>query len=134
MAIGKSIVDVLKSITGKNVETIADGLEEALSGGGSGGGGVLIVTATWDDEAGTSTLNKTWQEIHDADFAVIYSESTDVETGEITLLKSPAISVGYDQSNGYIVSALVGGVTINPFYTDSSSGYPVYTENSGGGD
>lgn len=45
MAIGKSIVDVLKSITGKNVETIADGLEEALSGGSGGGGDIFYVKA-----------------------------------------------------------------------------------------
>ena len=128
MAIGKSIVDVLKSITGKNVETIADGLEEALSGGGSGGGGVLIVTATSDGETNTSTLNKTWQEIYDADFAVIHSEFTDVETGEITLQKSPAVSVEYDQNEGYSVGVLVGGVSINSYHTESSSGYPVYTD------
>ena len=91
MAIGKSIVDVLKSITGKNVETIADGLEEALSGGGSGGGGVLVVTATYDAEAGTYTLNKTWQEIHDADLAVISTEYTNAEDEETGIDKSFAI-------------------------------------------
>ena len=128
MAIGKSIVDVLKSITGKNVETIVDGLEEALSGGGSGGGGILIVNNTIDAQTEVGTLDKTWQEINDADFAVIYSEITVVETDEITLLKSPAFSVGYDQNDGYFVSVLVDGTTINTFYTDSSSGYPVYTK------
>ena len=41
-------------------------LIKALSGGGSGGG-VLVVTDT------DGTLDKTWQEIHDADFAVVIS-------------------------------------------------------------
>lgn len=36
-------------------------------GGGSSGGGVLIVTDTH------GTLDKTWQEIHDAPFAVVIS-------------------------------------------------------------
>ena len=38
------------------------------SGGGSGGG-VLVVTDT------DGTLDKTWQEIHDASFAILVNES-----------------------------------------------------------
>ena len=35
-------------------------------------GGVLVVT---EDETGTGTLNKTWQEIHDAGYSVLAVES-----------------------------------------------------------
>ena len=47
------------------------------SGGGDGSGGssgILIMNANTDPETGTLTLDKTWQEIHDADFAVAKNE------------------------------------------------------------
>lgn len=40
-------------------------LNEIAKGGGGSGGGVLVVTDT------NGTLDKTWQEIYDADFAVV---------------------------------------------------------------
>jgi len=40
-------------------------------GGGSGGGNTLVATATYDDATFTYTLDKTWQELHDAAFSVV---------------------------------------------------------------
>lgn len=41
-------------------------------GGGGAGGGVLVVGSTLDADVGSITLDKTWEEIHDAPFAVIH--------------------------------------------------------------
>lgn len=43
-----------------------NGWVEPGSGGGGGGSGVLVVTATYDEQTEYTTLDKTWQEIHDA--------------------------------------------------------------------
>ena len=51
------------SDTGKVLTVCSSGPEWATASGG--GGGVLVVTDT------SGTLDKTWQEIHDADFAVV---------------------------------------------------------------
>lgn len=40
-------------------------------GGGSSGGGVLVANMTLNDAGTIGTLDKTWQEIHDADFPVV---------------------------------------------------------------
>lgn len=122
MAIGKSIVDVLRSITGKKVDTIADGLEEALSGG-SGGGGAFIVTASWDEQTGNGTLNKTWQEIHDAALtSVVIWVIAEEGYLDIAYLKGIA-----DVENTYTLAfcALGDSVIMNEFVAESASDYPV---------
>lgn len=50
-------------VTSAKLNKMEKGIEDANAGGG--GGGVLVVTDT------DGTLNKTWQEIHDAGFAVL---------------------------------------------------------------
>ena len=47
-----------------NIEKYLAAIYEALSSGGGSGGGVLVVHETVS--GGTHTLDKTWQEIHDA--------------------------------------------------------------------
>ena len=58
-------------VTAAKLNNIENGIEEASSGGGSGGG-VLVVGVTIDGN--TATLDKTWQQIADADFAVLKGE------------------------------------------------------------
>lgn len=85
------------------------------------GGGVLVVT----DTAGT--LDKTWQEIHDAEAAII---SLSNNAGS----KSWYIVTGVKIVNDFIVSACrpgVNGKTGEPendfrrYFTGSADGYPI---------
>lgn len=99
------------SETGKTIALI-----EALKGNsGGGGGGVLVVNVTWDGDTGT--LDKTWQQINDAAFAVMnVSESQGMKSfAQVTSADEIAHSVMvYDAGNGdyYVFSA------------DSATGYP----------
>ena len=90
-------------------------------GGGSSGGGVLVVhetvTATSED-ATIHTLDKTWQEIHDADFAVLKTDD-----GMIYY----AFIVGADDG-GYYVGFMYDHPAEDGYFCDSASGYPSYTQ------
>lgn len=96
-------------------ETIA--LVKALggSGGGSSGGGVLVVTDT------DGTLDKTWQEIHDA-----------MAAGQIPV-------VGYVDGNDAGISIIGWGALIDDAYSlwgygaDISQDDPLYSATSASG-
>lgn len=75
--------------------------------------GVLVCTA----DAETGSLNHTWQEIHDAGFAVL-RDSYDVITVSM---------IAYDAEMGYGV--VFGN---NTYLTETADGYPVF--DNGGGD
>ena len=80
-------------------------------GGGGGGGGVLVVTDTND------TLDKTWQEIHDAFIA----GSVRIQQGTNILNVK---TVGYSSREGtYGLACDVYG-SYKSYTTDSASGYP----------
>lgn len=86
-------------------------------GGGAGGGGVLVV----HDVEGT--LDKTWQEIHDADFAVIYFSPA---TGFTAM-----VIIGGIAESGYSIYGVAynGTTPVERLYSASSaSGYPVLDE------
>ena len=77
-------------------------------GGGGSGGGVLVVTDT------DGTLDKTWQEIHDAMLVGVVI----VNRGEGGI--HAVIGGGYDSKQGYILS-----VGRNSSYTAATAdGYP----------
>lgn len=85
------------------------------------GSGVLLVTATETDTA--TVLDRTWQEIAEADFAVIILDSPMFgKLFEHVLLVS---SFGGE----YAVKALngVGELTTDTFIASSADGYPTYT-------
>lgn len=93
-------------------------------GGGSSGGGVLVVHATASDDA--LTLDKTWQEIYDADAVSIVWVEVDDSKNYMTCIRvvtHPPIGGG---STVYAVHASVGGDGY-AFETNSASGYPSYT-------
>ena len=102
-------------------------MEDGIAGGG--GGLVVTVTETSSDDDTVYTMNKTWQEIHDAAenglVAVTYS-SIDSDTSY-----SYVSSLGYDEFGG-IYYLGVNGTNIpqgeDGYATDSANGYPVYTE------
>ena len=102
---------------------IADALDEIAesgSGGGGSGAGPLIVHAT-TDSSNVTTLDKTWQEIHDAKFAVLIFEGREEYIG-ISLVTG--ISV---QSGVYII--ILDG---NNFTCETADGYPSFDPSFGG--
>ena len=97
-------------------QLIAAGVAIEIGGGGTGGG-VLVVTVTEDGQTLTSTLNKTWQEIHDAMLvgSVVVQNAND-ETEVCGILR-----VIYDARNGgYAVRDGYG----NNYLASSASDYP----------
>lgn len=90
----------------------------ARNGGGGGGGGVLVVHGDGD----TGVLDKTWQEIADADFAVMKGGG-----GGFTLI-APLVSTEAVENEYYVTFAdiSVGGtITYYNGLATSASGYPV---------
>lgn len=87
----------------------------AASEGGSGTGGVLVVR----DEDGT--LDKTWQEIHDAGFAVIKRD-------DIILYISQVVELPFPIEDKYLINAYdISDMSVEIQYsTSSASGYPTF--------
>ena len=99
------------------MDLITYALCKGNNGGGSGGG-VLVVTDT------EGTLDKTWQEIHDADFAVVKIPYENVEEHTSGVEISTISVVFADSAYGdtiYIVE-LQGG---SDYTADAANGYPV---------
>lgn len=92
-------------VTATKMNNIENGIEEASSGGG-----VLVVTDT------DGTLDKTWQEIHDADLAVI-------RDGDHRY----SVYAAYQGKGTYDVSyfaADAGNVVMRSYSASSTDGYP----------
>ena len=92
-----------------------------LEQGVAGACGVLIVTDT------DGTLDKTWQEIYDAQFAVIKKD----DDGE--RYAYPVIGV-YEDSGEYIAAATGGAGRVISYSSSSASGFPAIGGGGGGGD
>lgn len=90
--------------------------------GGSGGGGVLVV----HDNDGT--LEKTWKEIKDADFAVVkISNENGYESGCVTNVGK--INTNYDVQAfewGQDQQTLEPVASVKTYRASSADGYPVY--------
>lgn len=109
---------------GDQVITTADGkyvLGEGGSGGGSSGG-VLVVNS----DQSTQTLDRTWQEIHDADYAVLHREV--VSNGEEYKEFASLSNVGYGEGN-YCVS-FVGDAALE-FICAAPDEYPAVATDPG---
>ena len=79
--------------------------------GGGTGGGVLVVTDT------DGTLDKTWQEIHDAGFSVLSVG------GECLLMRK----IGYDVHDGYYVKYWIYDIDEywqRIYFSETADGYP----------
>lgn len=83
----------------------------AVEIGGGSGGGVLVVTDT------DGTLDKTWQEIHDA----MLSGGAVIQTGETNVYTVITVGAGHEQYH-------VTGAGIGQYSTSSASGYPSLSE------
>ena len=90
------------------------------------GGGVLVVNGTWNEAGTECTLDKTWQEIYDADLAIWNNVDSENKDTYICVNRS------FDQfSNKYSVIftvAFSGNTYQHKFYADSADGYPTHTE------
>lgn len=90
--------------------------------GGSSGGGVLIIT----EDGGTGTLDKTWQEIHDAEFALIVNVS-----GQNYKSFIPVIEVNEDSGSYTVTTCATSNnngeavFSIGVYAASSADGYPV---------
>ena len=103
------------------MEQYLDVIAQNGGGGGGGGGGVLLV----HEDGETGILDKTWQEIHDADVA--FMESV---VGDYYKSYSPIIETN-ENSGSYSVTfcgiANNNGTLefwVSVYATDSASGYP----------
>ena len=106
------------TITAEKLNNMENGIANA--------GGTLIVgvTVTVEDELEAASMDKTWQEIHDALAAglrviVIYSNPNYSE-----IVQEAINHVYFEDGDGYYVNA-GGGMD---YYTNSASGYPSFRE------
>lgn len=103
-------------VTSAKLNNIEQGIANASSS-------LLIVKVSEDGD--TVTLDKTWQEINDADFAVAVSDSDGSLFG---FVQSSATPIG---PSGYVTSVLfiddTNAFSILRFETNSADGYPSYT-------
>lgn len=110
-------------VTAAKMNNIENGIEEASSGGGP-----LVVHATPSDDA--ITLDKTWQEIKDADAISVVFDDT-LANGRSFYFCSHAI-VRFMPAGGekqYVVRVRdFDNAQIMDFIASSASGYPSYTE------
>jgi len=103
-------------------DIIARGMAAYAAAHGGSGGGILVVTATVEDS--TATLDKTWQEIYDAPYAVMVMEMGENEKvyydiGDI-----------YEDGGDYGVRVVTPGTPHDEslfLVTDSADGYPSLT-------
>ena len=84
-------------------------------------GGILVVH---EDE--NNRLDKTWQEIYDADFAILCGKTDNRKL--ITLI----YDIQVNNNEYYIWTATMGGVQAT-YVASTSDDYPVYSEEAGGG-
>lgn len=86
----------------------------------NGAGGVLVVHATEADDV--LTLDKTWQEIFDADvISIVWLERATIKS---YLICETVLSVGSGDAVSYIVQTSKDSGTSYEFIANSASGYP----------
>lgn len=112
-----SALPAVSSADNGNVMTVVNG----AWGKAAPRGGVLVVNAVYDEDTDVTTLDKTWKEIHDADFAVL---KDDVPSGKVVI---PLTLIGEEDANFFV------GTGDNIYSTQSENGYPTDAAPGGGG-
>lgn len=105
-------------ITAEKLNHMEDGIAD-----GGGGGGVLVVGVIVDGS--TMTFDKTWQQIHDADYCIV---EIIAETDTAFYL---VVDIGVTPLSKYRVTTVDlqdQPFAIVPFECDTPNDYPVYSE------
>jgi hypothetical protein len=121
----EQFLDAIRSGSTSNLPTPVTRTEEYLNaiannggGGGGSGGGVLVV----HEDAETHALDKTWQEIYDAGFSVLFSYYSE-EGGTETAVSYITMYYTSDSLYGVGYANVQGGS--NVYMCDTANGYPV---------
>lgn len=115
------------TITAAKMNKLEQGVSDASSSGG-----VLIVHNTQSTELNTTinTLDKTWQEIHDASLTGLVVLIGDVDTspwfGYIDYIGSEYVETQSAISSSFRIT-FFGGSWSETYSTSSANGYPTYT-------
>ena len=100
-------------------ETFLQAIIDNGGGGGGGGGGVLLV----HEDVVTNTLDKTWQEINDADMVVIHF----TESG--TTFRFYPLGC-YEEDGAYYIGCIgyhmPDEISLRTYYAETANDYPVY--------
>ncbi len=107
-------------VTSAKLNKLEQGVADA--GGGSSGGGVLVVNITFDGN--TETMDKTWQEIHDAADEGLPITFKFANSDGIFYLALSSI----EEDSGYygVYTYNFGSSTTFEYGTNSASGYPTH--------
>ena len=91
--------------------------------------GVLEINIIFDEETGEPHLDKTWQEIYDANINIINIPSSG-PGGKISYIPTHSIIISIGRNpEDYFVSAFMG-TEIGVFNAATPNDYPVYQENN----
>lgn len=105
------------------IDDICDAIE-GTSGGSGAGCSCNIVVAT--ENTVTGALDKTWQEIRDADIAIIRIRYVDSQNNDNVFSYIAHTAETSDESFVVLYDSDAGGE--NTFRADSANGYPVRVE------
>ena len=93
-------------------------LNKIEQGIANGSGGTLIVHLTWSNDGNTATMDKTWQQVYDADSVVVLDRYE--EDGEMSKEYSNLHNVAYENSQYF---AIVDSMRFN---AETSDSYPIW--------
>lgn len=106
------------TITAQKLNHMEDGI--------SGAGGVLVAIAIYDEQTDITTLDKTWQQIHDAPLAVFNWEEGDTGEKDTFVLN---VALESDSTHGNKPTLYFASTSNNlsgeVFVADTKDSYPV---------
>lgn len=105
-------------------------LNKIEQGIANGSGGTLVVHLAWSEGETVATMDKTWQQIYDADSVVAIDRHE--EDGTL-LLEHYSIYGVYHAMDEYSVAAKLEGDSPMQFIAETADSYPVWTDGSSGG-
>lgn len=100
------------TISAEKLNHMEDGIADA-----GGGSSTLVVNGTTDEGTGTTTLDKTWQEISDA-FPNVYLATGALKTTVLSVMSGGGL---YDVSVVYVNGSKISSTT---YRTTAADGYP----------